>query len=326
MVKFGLVAVATVAAVSLLAASQVRAQPSYPAKPVRVIVPFIPGSAPDVLTRMVTDPLAQRLGQPFVIENRPGAGGNIGAELAARAAADGYTMVLLTSSHTTNPFLYRNAGYDPVKDFTPIALFAKMPQVLVVPVAAGFGGATELIASARSKPGAFNYGSGGNGSAAHLAGEAFRASAGIEVTHVPYRGAPEIVASLLGGQITYGLPNFSVAFPQVKAGKLMALAVTGAKRHPLLPAVPTMFEVMPGKGFELVAWFGFGFPAGAPPEAVNRIATEIASALQNQALRDKIGQDGTEIAVLPPVEFGQFIRSELVVWKNLVQISGARVD
>jgi tripartite-type tricarboxylate transporter receptor subunit TctC len=315
---------ALLAAGAALAASPAVAQ--YPAKPVKLVVPFIAGSAPDVLARNIGERLAIKLGQPVVIENKGGAGGNVGAEFAAKQPADGYTLMLATSSHLVNPSLYDKAGYDPVKDFAPVALLIKMPSLLVVPNDLPAKNVGELIALARARPGQLNYGSGGNGSLAHLAGAMFKSAAGVDVVHVPYKGAPEIVTSLLSGQTQFAFPTFSTALPQAKAGKLRALAVTGSKRNPLLPEAPTMLEAMPG-GFDIEAWFGLWAPAGTPAEIVRKLNADINAVLADPEFRAKLASDGSEVVEAgTPAEFAGFVKSEAAKWTRVVRESGARVE
>ena len=299
---------------------------SYPTKPIKLVVPFIAGSAPDVLARNVGERLAARLGQPIVIENRGGAGGNVGAEYASKQPADGYTLMLATSSHLINPALYGKVAYDPVKDFAPVALLIRMPSLLIVPNELPAGNVNELIALAKSKPGAMNYGSGGNGSQAHLAGAMFRSTAGLDVVHVPYKGAPEIISSMLSGSTQIGFPTFSTALPQVKAGKLKALAVTSPKRNALLPDVPTLVEAMPN-GFELEAWFGIWAPAGTPPDVVRRLNADISAVLADPEFRNKLAADGSEVVTGGTAdEFGGYVKSETAKWAKVVKDSGAKVE
>jgi tripartite-type tricarboxylate transporter receptor subunit TctC len=313
-----------VVAAALVAAAPVSAQ--YPNKPVKLVVPFIAGSAPDVLARNVGEKLGARLGQPVVIDNKGGAGGNVGAEFAAKQPADGYTLMLATSSHLVNPSLYGKVGYDPVKDFAPIALLIKMPSLLIVPNDLPARTVPELIALAKAKPGAMNFGSGGNGSQAHLAGAMFKTAAGIDVVHIPYKGAPEIITSMLSGQTQFGFPTFSTALPQVKAGKLRGLAVTGPKRHPLLPDVPTLLEAMPN-GFDLEAWFGIWAPAGTPADIVKKLNAEIVAVLADPEFRAKLAADGSEVVVAgTPDEFSGYVTSETAKWARVVKESGARID
>jgi tripartite-type tricarboxylate transporter receptor subunit TctC len=298
----------------------------YPTKPVRLIVPFIPGSSPDVLARVVGDRLATRLGRPMVVENRSGAGGNVGAEYAAKQPADGYTIMLAISTHLVNPSLYSRVGYDPIKDFAPVALLIKMPALLVVPPDLPAKTLAELIALAKAKPGQLNYGSGGNGTQAHLAGAMFKSTAGIDIVHIPYRGAPEIVASLLAGHTQLAFPTFSTALPQVRAGKLRALAVTGPKRNPQLPEVPTLLEAMPN-GFDVETWFGIWAPAGTPSDIVKKLNTEVNAVMSDPEFRAKISSDGSEVVVGgSPDEFTGYVKTETAKWTKIVKDSGAKVE
>jgi tripartite-type tricarboxylate transporter receptor subunit TctC len=307
-----------------LAASSAFAQ--FPNKPVKLVVPFIAGSAPDVLARNVGERLGARLGQPVVIENKGGAGGNVGAEFAAKQPADGYTLMLATSSHLVNPSLYGKVGYDPIKDFAPVALLIRMPSLLIVPNDLPARSVVELIALAKAKPGQLNYGSGGNGSQAHLAGAMFRTVAGIDIVHVPYKGAPEIVTSMLSGQTQLAFPTFSTALPQVKAGKLRGLAVTSAKRNPLLPDVPTLLEAMPN-GFDLEAWFGVWAPAGTPADILKKLNADIVAVLADPEFRAKLAADGSEVVTGgTPDEFSGYVKSETAKWARVVKESGARID
>jgi tripartite-type tricarboxylate transporter receptor subunit TctC len=309
---------------ALAAATPALAQ--YPNKPVKLVVPFIAGSAPDVLARNVGERLAAKIGQPIVIENRGGAGGNVGAEYAAKQAPDGYTLMLATSSHLVNPSLYGKVAYDPVKDFAPVALLIRMPSLLIVPNDSPAKNVHELIALAKANPGKFNYGSGGNGSQAHLAGALFKSVTGIDVVHVPYKGAPEIVASMLSGQTQLAFPTFSTALPQVRAGKLRGLAVTSARRNPQLPDVPTLLEAMPN-GFELEAWFGLWAPAGTPSDIVKRLNADVGAVLADPEFRAKLAADGSDVVVGgTPDEFAGYVRTETAKWARVVKDSGARID
>jgi tripartite-type tricarboxylate transporter receptor subunit TctC len=313
-------------AAGLLCLAAMPAAAQYPNKPIRLIVPFIAGSAPDVLARNVSERLAAKLGQPIVIENRGGAGGNVGAEYAAKQPADGYTLMLATSSHLVNPSLYGKVGYDPVKDFAPVALLIRMPSLLIVPNDSPAKNVNELIALAKARPGQLNYGSGGNGSQAHLAGAMFKTVTGIDVVHVPYKGAPEIVASMLSGQTQLAFPTFSTALPQVKAGKLRALAVTSPKRNPQLPDVPTLLEAMPN-GFDLEAWFGIWAPAGTPPDLVKKLNADVGAVLADAEFRAKLASDGSEVVTGgTPDEFSGYVKSETAKWAKVVKDSGARID
>ncbi|HTE81145.1 MAG TPA: tripartite tricarboxylate transporter substrate-binding protein, partial [Reyranella sp.] len=261
------------ALLALLPASA--AQAEYPDKPVRIIVPFIAGSAPDVAARQVAQRLTSGLGQQFVVDNKPGVAGNIGAEVAARAAPDGYTLLLFTSSHVLNRFLYAKVNYDALRDFVPITMVTRIPSLMVVPPSSPAKTVAEFVALARSIPGKLNYGSGGVGSLAHLSAEAFRFAAAIDYVHVPYKGAPDIVLGLLSNQIQVGFPTMPTAFRPAQQGSLRALAVTSARRTTAMPEVPTLIEAMPN-GFDLDAWLALAAPAGTPPEIVERVYATLA--------------------------------------------------
>jgi tripartite-type tricarboxylate transporter receptor subunit TctC len=306
-----------------LAPALVRAQ-AWPSKPLRMVVPFIPGSAPDVIARMLAERLGPALGQALVIDNKPGAGGNIGLEVIAKAAPDGYTIGLGTSSQSINPSLYRKVGYDPLTDFSMINLTTAMPHVLVVPGDSPVKNATDLIRMLKASPGKFNYASGGNGSGAHLSAELFKAMAGVDAVHVPYKGAPEVITAVISNAVAFGFPTLSTAVPQIKGGRLRALAVTGPKRNHALPEVPTVGDTV--AGYEVVSWFGLVAPARIPPEAVRRIDAETQRALQDPAFRDKVQADGTEVVNLGSAEFTAYYRNDLAKWKRVVELSGARVD
>ena len=300
-----------------------RAQ-AWPQKSIRFIVPYIPGSAPDVLARTLAERLTSALGQSLVIENRPGAGSNIGNEMIAKAAPDGYTIGLATSAMVTNPWLYRKVAYDPLADFTPIHLSVAMPHLLVVTPDSPVKTVTDLVRLFKDAPGKYNYASGGNGSGAHLAAELFKSMAGVDVLHVPYKGAPEIVTSVISKAALCGFPTLATAMPQVRGGRLRAIAVTGAKRNHGLPEVPTVGESI--AGYDLASWFGLIAPAKMPIEAVRRIDAETQKALQDPAFRDKVQADGTEVVNIGHLEFAAFMKSDFAKSKRVVELSGARVD
>ena len=306
-----------------LAATAARAE--YPDKPVRVIVPFIAGSAPDVAARQAAQRLTAGLGQQFIIENKPGAGGNIGAEIAARATPDGYSLLLLTSSHVINPFLYAKVNYDALKDFVPITMITRIPSLMVVPPSSPAKTVVELIALAKAQPGKLNYGSGGTGSLAHLSGEAFRMAAGIDYVHVPYKGAPDIVLALLADQVQVAFPTMPTAFRQAQQGSLRPLAVTSAKRTKVMPEVPTLLEAMPN-GFELEAWLGLAAPTGTPPAIVARLNAVLAEAAKDAAFRTALSDDGSEIVLNSPAEFADLIQKESVNRQALVKRIGVKLE
>ena len=302
-----------------------QASAQYPDKPVRIIVPFTAGGTPDTAARRVAQRLTADLHQQFIVENRPGAAGNIGAETAARAAADGYTLLLMANSHVINPALYAKINYDPVKDFRPICLLARGSSLMVVPTASPATTVAAFIDLARAQPGKLNYGSGGSGSPAHLAAEAFRLATGIDYLHVPYKGAPETVRALLANQVQVAFPTFDTAYSQVRQGGLRALATTARKRSRLLPEVPTMLEALPN-GYSLEGWLGLVAPAGTPAEVADKIAAAVSKAMNDPTFRETLESGGLEAAFEGPNEFGALLPGEVVKWKSIVDKVGAKID
>lgn len=306
------------------AAAADAAPPSWPARPIRVLVPYIPGRAGDVVIRHLAAPVGAALGQQLVIENRGGAGGNIGNEAAARATPDGYTLVLGTSAMVVLPQLHRRpVGYDPLRDFVPVALVTTMPHLLVVPMEGGPGSVPALVESLRAHPGQ-HYASGGNGSGAHLAAELFKARTGTEAAHIPFRGAPDIVTAVMGRQVQFGFPTLGTVTELVRGGRLRGLAVTSATRSHILPDVPAMAEVLPG--FSLVSWFGLLAPAGTPAGIVRRVEEAVRAALAEPGLRARIEADGSVAVGLPAAEFAEFLVADYRNSGEAVRISGAAVD
>jgi len=301
------------------------AQAEYPDRPVRLIVPFIAGSAPDVAARQVAQRLTAGLGQQFVVDNKPGAAGNIGAEVAARAAPDGYSLMLMTSSHVLNPFLYARVNYDAIKDFVPVTMITRIPSLMVVPPSSPANTVMEFVALAKSMPGQLNYGSGGAGSLAHLSAEAFRLAAGIDYLHVPYKGEPDIVLALLGGQIQVGFPTMPTAFRPAQQGSLRALAVTSAQRTKAMPEVPTLLEAMPS-GFALDAWLALAAPAGTPSEIVTRLYAVLVESLKDPAFRGALDSDGSEVVFNSPAEFATLLQSEAAKWHALITQVGVKLE
>jgi len=303
------------------------AQVPYPSKPIRFVVPFPPGGPLDITGRAIAQKLAESWGQPVVVDNRPGAGGGIGAELVARSPGDGYTLLMgAVSTHAINPSLYAKIPYDPQKDFVPVALVAQVPNILVVNPTLPVHSVKELIDYARAKPGALSFGSGSTGSTGHLAGELFKTMAGVDMVHIPYKGGAPAMQDLLAGQTQLMFDNLANALPQVKAGKLRALAVTTSKRAPAVPDLPTVAESgLPG--FDLTTWFGVFVPAGTPPETVAKLNAEIVKALGSKDLADRLAGMG---AVPPenntPESFAAFVRAEAGKYARVVKSSGARVD
>lgn len=311
---------------SLGAANAAFAQGSWtPDRPIRLIVPFAPGGSTDVTARLVAEAIAPRLGQPVVIENRPGAGGNIGSEAVARSAPDGHTLVMGTSStHATNVALYRNLPYQPLRDFAPVSQVAFIPNLLVVHPDVAARDLSGLIALGRAQPGRLNFGNAGSGTSQHLAAAMIASSAGIEVTHVAYRGGAPAVTDLLGGKIQAMAAPLVEVIAHVQAGRLRAIAVTTARRSALLPDVPTIAETIPG--FEVALWNGFFAPAGTPTAAVLRIANAVAEAMRTDDMRAKLAQQGSEPVGSTPEAFATFIAAEIPKWAELVRISGATVE
>jgi tripartite-type tricarboxylate transporter receptor subunit TctC len=319
------------ATILLVAACALGAAPAgaqtYPAKPIRFVVPFPPGGPLDIMARGIAQRLQDAWGQPVVVDNRPGAGGGIGADLVAKSPGDGYTLLMgAVSTHAINPSLYAKIPYDPQKDFAPVALVAQVPNILVVNPALPVRSVTELIDYARAKPGALSFGSGSTGSTGHLAGELFKARAGVEMVHIPYKGGAPAMQDLLAGQTQLMFDNLANALPQVKAGKLRALAVTTLERAPAVPELPTIAESgLPG--FDLTTWFGVFVPAGTPPEVVAKLNAEIVKSLESKALAERLAAMGT---VPPegntPQNFATFVRSEAEKYARVVKASGARVD
>ena len=299
-------------AASLLTAGGAQAQ--YPDKPVRIIVPFIAGSAPDVAARQVAQRLTASLGQQFVVDNKPGVAGNIGAEVAARAAPDGYS-----------PLLYAKVNYDPLKDFVPVTMITRIPSLMVVPPSSPTKSVTEFVALAKSMPGKLNYGSGGAGSLAHLSAEAFRLAAGIDYIHVPYKGAPDIVLALLSKQIDVGFPTMPTAFRPAQQGTLRALAVTSAKRTKAMPDVPTLLEAMPD-GFALDAWLALAAPAGTPAQIVTRLHAVLVEGLKDPAFRSSLDSDGSEVVFNSPAEFAALLKDETAKWQALITRVGVKLE
>ncbi len=296
-----------------------------PDKPIRLVVPFVAGGSTDVTARLVGSALGERLGQTVVIDNRGGAGGNIGAEVVARAEPDGYTLLMATSStNATNAALYRKLAFNPVRDFTPISQIAFIPNLLVVNPEVPANSLAELVAYAKSKPGQLNYGSGGAGSSLHLAAALFAHRAGIEMVHVPYRGGAPVAADLVAGKIQVSFSPLVEVLQQVRAGKLRALGVTTARRSALLPDVPTISEVIPG--YEVALWNGIMGPAGMPAPAVARLASEIAAIVGSPEMRARLGEQGSDPVGSTPQEFAAFVAAEQPKWAELVRISGATVD
>lgn len=298
---------------------------SYPAKPVRVIVPFPPGAGADITTRLIAPRLSEALGQQLVVENRAGAAGNIGAEVAARAAPDGYTLLIAPASLAISQTLYRKLPFDLVRDFQPVAMLASVPFILVAHPSLPAKNVKELVALAKSRPGQINYASTGSGSSPHLTAEMLKMEAGIDVVHVPYKGTPLAVTDLLSGQVSFMFANALSVLPQVSAGRLRALAITSAKRSATTPQLPTMIE-SGLSGFESGTWYALLAPAGTPREVVARLSGELARVTRNADVREKLAAQGAEALTMTPEQTAAYIKREIAKWGKVVRASGATVE
>jgi tripartite-type tricarboxylate transporter receptor subunit TctC len=321
-------AMATLAGIAAIAvaASSAAQTPAYPTKPIRLVVPFPPGGATDIIARAVAQKLGEAWGQSIVVDNRPGAGGNIGTELVAKAPPDGYTLEMGTvGTHAINASLYAKIPFDNIKDFVPIILVAGVPNVLEVTPSLPVNSVQELIAYAKANPGKLNFASSGNGTSIHLSGELFRVMTGVQMTHVPYKGSAPALQDLIAGQVQLMFDNLPPSLPQIKSGKLRALAVTSAARAPALPDVPTIAESgLPG--FEASSWFGLLAPAGTPPAIIAKINAEVAKWLASPEGKEKLASIGANAAGGSPEDFARHIQAETAKWAKVVKESGAKVD
>ena len=309
----------------LTAVAPAQAQTAWPAKAIKIMVGYAPGGSTDVTARIIAQALSERLGQPVLIENRAGAGGNIAAEAVAKADPDGYTLLMSTSStFATNPALYKSLPFDVQADFAPITVTAFIPNLLVVNPSVPAKNLAELVAYAKANPGQLNYGSAGNGTSQHISGALFSSMASVQMTHIAYRGGAPAVNDLLGGQIQVLFAPLVEVVQQVRADKLRALGITTAKRSPLLPEVATLAETLPG--YEVTLWNGLLAPSKTPPEIIDRINRAAIDALRSEEVKTKLAEQGSEPVGNTPAEFKAFIGSELAKWKRLVEISGAAVQ
>jgi tripartite-type tricarboxylate transporter receptor subunit TctC len=299
---------------------------AWPSKPIKWIVPFAAGGTTDILARTVGEKLALALGQPVIIENKPGAGGSLGADFVAKAAPDGYTILGGTiSTHAINATLYKELPYDPVRDFVPITLIARVPNMLVVNNDVPAKNVSELIVLMKKNPGKYTFASSGNGTSQHLSGELFKNIAGVDMQHVPYKGSPPALQDVMGGSVTMTFDNITTAWPLAKGGKLRALGVTTAKRSPVAPDVPTLAEAGLA-GYEIGSWQGVFAPAGTPPEIVKRLNTEMVRIINLPDVKEKLLGLGAEPVGNTSEEFTVFVKAEVVKWGDVVRKSGARVD
>lgn len=314
------------ALVGALALGSAQAQ-SYPNKPIRWVVPSTPGDGSDVTGRLIAERISRELGQPVVIDNKPGAGGVLGSEFVAKAAADGYTMIVGNAgSHGINAGIYTKLNYDVVKDFVPVALICTTPNVMVASPATGAKVKTvaEFVAFAKANPGKLNYASGGVGSSSHLSAELLKSMTGIDMTHVPYKGAAPAVTAVLGDEVQLMIGNLPPWSANIKAGKVQALAVTTATRHPSLPDVPAMAESLPG--FETVAWFGVLAPTGTPKAVVERINTLVNQAMDQPDVKTRLATMACDPAPTTPEAFAARVTGDVARWKKLAAEKGIRAD
>ena len=321
----GSIASAVVLGAGLLGGTSALAQ-AYPTKPVTIIVPFAAGGTTDILARIIGQALTAELGQSVVVDNRAGAGGNIGGQAAAKAAPDGHTLFMGTvGTHAINASLYKKMPFDPVKDFAPLTRVANVPNLLVANPAQPYKSVKDLIAYAKANPGKVNFGSSGNGSSIHLSGELFKSLAKVDMQHVPYKGSAPAVTDLLGNQIGIMFDNMPSAIQHVRSGSLVPLAVTTAKRSPELPNVPTIAEAgVPG--YEATSWFGMFAPAGTPAPVLAKLNAAIVKVLAQPDVKKKINEQGAEVYSETPEQFAAFIQAESVKWGKVVKESGASLD
>jgi tripartite-type tricarboxylate transporter receptor subunit TctC len=312
----------TAALLALSSASVAAAD--YPSRPVRAIVGFPAGSGVDIVARLVGQKLSEQYGQQFVVDNRPGAGSNIGTQLAAKAPADGYTLFLGTVANAINATLYRELPFDFMRDFAPIVLAGSAPNLLVVHPSLPARSVAELVKLARAKPGHLSFGSSGTGTAPHLAGELFKSMAAIDVTHIPYKGGPQATTDLIAGQYDYLFAISSTVLPHIRSGRLRALAITTAARAPSMPDLPSVAETLPG--FEAVTWFGYMTPAGTPQDIVARLNADITKVLARADVREPLATQGIEVKTSSPEQFGAYVRDEITKWARAVKASGARAE
>lgn len=297
----------------------------YPVKPIRLITGFSAGGPTDVTARLIGQKLTEKWGQPVVVEPRPGAGGNIAAELVAKSAPDGYTLLVPAFAHAVNPALYAKLPFDTVKDFAPVTLFASAANILAVHPSVPVRSVKEFIALAKRRPGELTYGSAGNGTASHLAGELLGSMAGIKITNVPYKGSAPASTDLLGGHISAAFPGVGIAMAHIRSGRLRALGIASLKRSTMMPEVPTLSEAgIPG--FEVISWYGLLAPAGTPPDIVQRLGSEVTRSLHEPDAIERLKSLGAEAVTTSPAEFGAFLTREIEKWTKVVRSAGIRVE
>jgi tripartite-type tricarboxylate transporter receptor subunit TctC len=301
------------------------AQEPWPSRPIRFILPFPPGGGTDILGRLIAERLSASLGQPVVTENRGGAGGNVGAEAAARSAPDGYTLVLVAPSLAISPTLYSKLNYDPVRDFAPVSLVATVPNVMITQASSPAQTLREFIAFAKARPGALNFGSGGAGTSNHLAGELFNLVTGARLVHVPYKGVNLAMQDVLAGNVHLVFIGIPAAAPHIKAGKLRALAIVAPQRSSTLPEVPTVAEAGLAD-FEVTTWYGVLAPAGTSKIVVNRLNAELVRIMHSPELKERLAATGTDPLTSTPEEFGAYIKREIAKWGDVIRKAGVKAD
>ncbi len=308
---------------ALLASPQIFAQGKYPQRPITLVVPTAPGGSTDFTARLVSDPLSRALGQPVLVDNKPGASGNIGNQFVARAKPDGYTLLVSYSGyHVGNPHLFKQAGWDPIKDFAPVAMMTRAPQVIAVSPRLPVNNLKELIAYAKANPGKLNYASSGNGSIQHIAGELFKQLTGTFITHIPYRGSGPAVQDLMGGQVDIFITTPAGVVSQIQGGRLKGLAVTSRQRLSSLPNVPTAAE-SGLNGYELDSWFALFAPAGTPADIVQQLNAEVNRILLTPDVRKRADESGTSAETMTPVQLAEFTKKELDYWGRVIK--GAKI-
>ena len=303
----------------------VSAAERFPSRPIRMIVPYAAGGGADIVGRLIAQRLGETWGQQVVVDNRAGAGGNIGTEIAARSPADGYTLLLIGPNHTVNVSLYSKLAFDPIRDFAPVSLVTSAPYLLVVSPATAINAVKDLVATAKAQPGKIVYGSAGNGTAGHLGMELIKTMAGIDMVHVPYKGSAPVLIDLMAGRVSVAFDNVLSAAPHVKAGKLRAIAVSTLKRSSALPTVPTVSEAgLPG--FEASVWQGVLVPVGTPTPMIDTLNAALVGVLKRPDIQERMTAQGAEVIGSTPQQFASFMKADLVKWAKVVKASGARVD
>jgi tripartite-type tricarboxylate transporter receptor subunit TctC len=315
-------ALLTLFAQTLLAQNQ--SDQRYPVQPITLILPYAPGGSADFLARPMMGELQKQLGQPVVIDYKAGAGGTIATAALAKSKPDGYTLLMVLSAHVINPSLYPSLPYDTRRDFAPITLLARLPQLIVVRADSPFKTLPDLISYAKANPGKLSFGSAGNGNTSHLGGEMLQAQAGIKMEHIPYKGSGPVVVALLGGEIDLMFDSFATSYPQIKAGKFRALGLASNKRSPLLPTVPTVSELLPD--FAMDGWYGLLAPAGTPKPVIERLSKVFNEVARDPKIKAQLNSIGYEVVGTTPEQYAKTIEDDLIVWSKIVKDSGAKIQ